>query len=495
MIIKSLKLKNFQLFKEAEINPLQINLIKGINHDNSKDSSNGSGKSTLFKTAILFVLYGENCGKKLNRLISFGAKEAEGELTLSHNNKNYIISRKVPSALKIIEDGKELQFNTPTIAQNFIDKTFGDYKFFSKYCLIDDKGINILDSLEDTRSIVSFKKELMAFIDTEFAPIRESLLKKKLERELYNVDKRLYHFYLSTKRQTVLNNGLIRLQEEESNILKDKREQESIINNLVGEIKGKEKEVYYRQNEIKKAKEGICPILRTKCEKISKSLNDKDNEINSKTNQEIEQLNHTVDQLQSKIKEEESCLNYYKSLYEENQNNARKIKEYLMKLKEAQKFLAYKYTKSDVQLYTDSIKTLDSFSGYFIQEWLVNLTIVIDDLLKPVNLSIQLTDEKEFIKIKDGDNELTYDLLSSGQICFLSAIFKLGILLQKGETDKIIIADDGMGSMDEINFRNFIEICKNLPMQFFIIYQDCPELEEVTYFNIERKNGESKING
>jgi len=493
MKISKLILKDFQLFQSAEINPAQINLIRGINHDNSKDSSNGSGKSTLLKTAILFALYGEGCGKKLNKLIHFGTKEAEVELALSHNNKNYIISRKIPSALKIIEDGKELQFNTPTIAQNHLNQLFGDYQFFRKYCLIDDKGINLLDSLEDTRSIISFKKELMQFIDTEFAPIRESLLKKKNDREIYNVDKRLYHFYLSTKRWTILENGLKRLQEEESTILKDKREQESIINNLVGEIKGKEKEVYYKQNEIKKAKEGICPILRTKCEKISKSLNEKDNQINSEMYQEIEQLNHQIEQSKSKTKEEENYLKYYNDLYAEGQNHIKSIQQCLMKLKEAQKFSEYKYNKSDVQLYADSIKTLDSFSGYFIQEWLTNLTLIINDLLKPVNLSIELTDEKEFIKIKDGKEELTYDLLSSGQICFLSAIFKLGILLQKGESDRIIIADDGMGSMDEINFRNFIEVCRNLPMQFFIIYQDCPQLEEINYINVERKDGKSEI--
>jgi hypothetical protein len=489
MKISKLILKDFQLFQSAEINPAQINLIRGINHDNSKDSSNGSGKSTLLKTAILFALYGEGCGKKLNKLIHFGTKEAEVKLALSHNNKNYIISRKIPSALKIIEDGKELQFNTPTIAQNHLNQLFGDYQFFRKYCLIDDKGINLLDSLEDTRSIVSFKKELMQFIDTEFAPIRESLLKKKNDREIYNVDKRLYHFYLSTKRWTILENGLKRLQEEESTILKDKREQESIINNLVGEIKGKEKEIYWKTQEKKKLNNGYCPILNNKCSSLAEQLD----KVNKEKTKEIINLETDIKIIELKLKEEENYLKYYNDLYAEGQNHIKSIQQCLMKLKEAQKFSEYKYTKSDVQLYADSIKTLDSFSGYFIQEWLTNLTLIINDLLKPVNLSIELTDEKEFIKIKDGKEELTYDLLSSGQICFLSAIFKLGILLQKGESDRIIIADDGMGSMDEINFRNFIEVCRNLPMQFFIIYQDCPQLEEINYIVVERKDGKSEI--
>jgi hypothetical protein len=71
MILKSLKFKNFGLFKEGLIFPKQINCIKGINHDNPADSSNGSAKSTLGKLAIIFLLYGEAYGKTLNRLIHF----------------------------------------------------------------------------------------------------------------------------------------------------------------------------------------------------------------------------------------------------------------------------------------------------------------------------------------------------------------------------------------------------------------------------------------
>jgi wobble nucleotide-excising tRNase len=164
-----------------------------------------------------------------------------------------------------------------------------------------------------------------------------------------------------------------------------------------------------------------------------------------------------------------------------------------MKFKEAWKFSDYKYNLSDVQLYTDSIKTLDSFSGFYISEWLTSLTFIINDLLKNINQSIELTDNKEFIKMKDNGQELYYSDLSSGQRTFLSAVFKLSILLQKGESNRIIIADDGFGALDEINFKNFVEVCKNIPMQFFLVFQDIPIIEGVNYTNIERKNNESRI--
>jgi len=492
MFLKSLKLQNFQLFPLTEINPQHINLIKGINHDNPKDSSNGSGKSSLFKNAILFGLYGE-CGKILNKLIRLGKKECSVTLEMTINNEHYRIIRNIPSKLQIFIEGKEQQYNTPTIAQNALNQLFGDYQFFRKYCLIDNKGINLLDSLDDSRSIVSFKKELIQFIDAQFAPIRQSLLSKKLERENFSIDKKLYHFYLSAKRHTILESGLKNLQEELLTTKGDLDKQNEIVNELIGEINAKEREIQYKQQEIKKAKEGICPILRTQCEKISKSVNEKDNEKNLEVSKEIE-LSHTkIDQLKNKIKDEKSCRDNYNSLYEFIQKKIQKVKEYIMKLKEAQKFASYKFTISDIQLYADSIKVLDLFSGYFIQEWMSSLSCIINDLLKNLNLSISLTEEKEFIKIKDGNEEFAYNDLSAGQQKFFSAIFKLAILLQKGDSDKIIICDDGMGEMDEVNFKNFIEICQNLPMQFFVAYQDPPELENINLIEIERKNGESKI--
>ena len=35
-------------------------------------------------------------------------------------------------------------------------------------------------------------------------------------------------------------------------------------------------------------------------------------------------------------------------------------------------------------LYTESVKVLDSFAGYFINEWLTQLSIIMNDLLKNV---------------------------------------------------------------------------------------------------------------
>jgi len=210
MKINQITLKNFQLFKEQIISFDKLNLIIGTNLDDIAQSSNGSGKSTILN-ALIFALYGTVTNYNLNELIRIGKKEAEVELMLSHNNKDYIISRKLPSALSITENGKKLEFNTATFAQNYLDKIFGDLTSFRTYRTIDQlKGVNLLDL-----GITSLRKNLMQFTDELFSKIRNNLLVKKLNKERFSVDKKLYHFYLSEKRRKILENGIKTLQEEE----------------------------------------------------------------------------------------------------------------------------------------------------------------------------------------------------------------------------------------------------------------------------------------
>lgn len=695
MHLKSLSIQNFGLFNSADLIPDQINCVKGINHDNPKDSGNGSGKSTLFKLAIIFLLYGEACGKTLNRLIQFGKKKTLVIGEVEHQGKIYKIERTVPNSLKIFTDGatEPEPYNTPSLAQEFLNSLFGDYQFFRKYCLIDDKGINLLDSLTDLRSVNSFKKELMQFITDQFTPVRDSLLKKKNNCELYSKDKKPYSYYLSKPRLLKLEDGLRNLEQILQTTQKDKELQQNTINDITVNIESSEekintlklqiknnntsiqtkqdKKTIYESNiielknkkfeapakqdfdlEIKKIEEFISSLkahaktvtvnldkskkdrdtliikihdiensqesivnnnkkissdiaglddvqIGTKCErcgslvskeykdvyrnekvkelerntnnlnqmketlieleskkqkisqeieniqasqfKLEHDLNDSQDKLSSLNKQNLEQLesiknieneknnnlteiekyreliqdiekqiteltcsNKTVQEkitttqshiieTSNKLASEKDCMNYYNDLYQSVQQHVQKLSERIMKFKESFKFSEYKYTPADIQLYTDSIKTLDSFSGYYIQEWINNLMFIINDLLQNINQTIELTDSKEFIKIRDNGQELLYSDLSSAQQCFLSSIFKLAILLHKGESDKIIIADDGMSAMDEVNFKNFIEICKTLPMQFFIAFQDVPEINSVNYINVERKNNISKI--
>jgi len=492
-MINHIKLKNFQLFKTSEINLEKINLITGINmdspvDDNGNHSSNGSAKSTLAKNAITFVLYGDVPGINLRKLIHFGEKTTSVELEYKQGNNTYRIIRKIPTYLSIHKNNEELKFNTSTIAQKYINETFGNYEYFRKYRMIDIKGINLLDL-----GIVSLRKSLMEFIDDLFTTIRKNLLAKKLNCETYNVNKRLYSFHLSEKRLIILEQGLKKSADESTSANQSCTEQYKIINNLKSDIQSKQKEIHYKNNEFKKAKEGICPILKEKCDRISKALTDTDNKQNKNLSYDIEQMSHKIEQLKSELKIEEDCMNHYKDVYDSIQNSIHKIKNNIMKLKEAFKFKDYKYTAKDVLLYSEAIKVLDSFAGYYIGEWLNQLELIINDLLKSINMSIEFTNDKNFIKVKDNKQELDYASCSSGQKTFLSAIFKLAILLHKGENSGIIIADEGLGNLDAINLKRFITICNELNFQVIIIYHNLSDIDNVKKITVIRQNNVSNI--
>jgi hypothetical protein len=484
-MINNLKTSNFKLFKIVDVNFNKINVISGTNCDDSQQSSNGSGKSTV-KDMIIYGLYGEGNGVNLKDLVRIGTKETEVTIVIKKGNDTFSITRSIPSNLTILLNGNEIEGNTATIKQQFIDEQFGNYDFFKKFRMIDSKGINLLDL-----GITSLRKELMNFVDDMFTGIRKNLLTKKLERETYNIDKRYYKFSLSERRVQILNAGLDDIKKNYEEFEKDGEIQNGIANKLKSEIQTRERLIYNKKSEITQAqKSGICPILKKVCPEISKPMSQV--QIDS-INMETAKWTTEITELKLQLDSELNALEYYSDTLSKLQGEEQKARECLLKLKEAFKFKDYKYTAKDVLMYSESIKILDSFAGYFINQWLKQLAVIINDLLKDVSMQVEFNPEKEFIKIKNGENELKYEQLSSGQKCFLSSVFKLAILLHKGENEGIIIADEGLGNMDAVNFLKFIEICKSLPFQYFIIYQNLPEIEDVNKIDIVRENGESKI--
>ncbi len=482
-MLKKLLLKQFKLFKKEEFTFNKINIIKGINLDDIESSSNGSGKSSILE-AMIFVLYGEGSGKNLIDLISFDNKETITEL----EEDNIKIIRKIPTELKIFKNNQELQLNTNTLKQNALNDMMGSYDFFKKYRLINRQAINLLDL-----GIISLRKELMSFINLDFTQIRQNLLSKKLERETYNTNKRLYRFYLSNKRLDKLENGLKKLEQENINEDISKNEQQKIVNNIISERDAIKREIYYKQNEIKQAKEGICPVLKTKCEKITKSLSSNEDEKNLEIFKEIEQLSSKLEHLKEELEVEQDYLNNLELGHKNRMNKIQKTASCLMKLKEAfhsgEKF---KYTQKDIELYNYSIKVLDEFSGWYIQNWLDNLTIIINDLLYRINLSVKFSADKQFLTIINENKSMKYESLSSGQQCFLNCIFKIAILLNNGITDGLLLFDEGINVLDKINLKKLIDVLKTLNFQTFLIYQNYDlEDTDINLIEIERKNNQS----
>jgi len=487
MYIKSIKIQNLQLIKSAKVDFDKINIISGLNLDSPSESGNGSGKSTLVLRAILFALYGY-CeeGLTLKDLIRFGEKETSVEIEIEKDNNLFRIIRCIPSSLTIYLNGNEIQANTSTIKQAFITEHFGDINFFRQYRCCDTKnGINTLDL-----GIVSLRKSMMSFIESYFTEIRTKLLAKKVERERYSVDKKLCKHYLSTKRKCLLESGLIKLMDIKKELQQSLRETQNLIYKVNGEISSKKRIIDYKLNETKKAQEGICPILKQSCERIGKKLSQEDMR---KMNDEVDKLRQEIKNLEESIIGDQDYLADLEMQLQGIDFKIEKVRRKAIRLENAFQFADYKYTKADIVIYDEAVKILDTFAGEYIKEWLESLSIVLNNLLNKLNIKVEFTVDKDFLRVYDNEQVLKYDMLSKGQKTFLGCVFKLAILMQNNDTG-LIILDDGLNDIDWINFRNLISIIKTLPFQAICVYQGLQEeIEDTKHFIVIRKEGVSNV--
>jgi hypothetical protein len=207
---------------------------------------------------------------------------------------------------------------------------------------------------------------------------------------------------------------------------------------------------------------------------------------------EVDKLRQEIKDLEESIVGDNDYLADLEIQLQGIEERKQKTNEKLLRLKGAFQFSDYKYTKADIVIYDESIKVLDNFAGEYIKEWLSSLSVIINNLLRPINLSVEFSADKDFLKVKDNEQILKYDQLSTGQRCFLSTIFKLAILMQQNKTG-IVLMDDGLNNLDEINLKNLITICQTLPFQIIAVYQSKVEIEGIKQIKVIREKKESKI--
>jgi DNA repair exonuclease SbcCD ATPase subunit len=248
--------------------------------------------------------------------------------------------------------------------------------------------------------------------------------------------------------------------------------------------------IYNHKKTIEDTKNsGLCPILKTKCLQITKQLTPD----HLKTmNEFIEQMNQEINSYKIQLDSEIESIEYYNDSLSLLRNKEQKAREKLLRLKGAFQFKDYKYTKADIVIYDEAIKVLDTFAGEYIKEWLSSLSIILNNLLNQLNIRIEFTADKDFIRVFDNEQILKYDQLSTGQKCFLGTVFKLAILLQQNKTGMILM-DDGLNNLDTINLTKLITICQTLPFQIIAIYQAGVIIGGVKQFTVIRDKGVSKI--
>ena len=487
MNLKSLHIENFQLFEKCTVSFSKTNLISAINNDTESEdkSGNGSGKTSLAINAVLFLLYGEVPGINLADLVRFNTTKCivSGKIVVGKDEID--IERSIPNSLTILCNGQEIEGNTPSIKQRWLVEKIGDLQFFREFRMVDlKKGVNLLDSTSN-----ALRQKMMGFIDDICSLHRKSLLAKKQKRVDYSIDKKLYKFHLSKKRLDILELSLKSLQDSLTKEQLAYQEQYQKIGKLNSEIQTKRNLISYKESDKSKLNGGYCPILKSKCS----SLESKQTEVIKEKDEEIGKLRTEIEVLQTQINNEQDFYDFCKSNVDSVQKKINKAKECLLKLKEASKFSEYKYTKKDIEIFDQAIKLLDTYAAIFVQDWLGSLEVVINNLLRKVNINVKFSSDKDFIKITEAGRELKYELLSSGQKTLLAVVFKIAILLQKNLSGLLLI-DEGIGALDQSNMCKLLSMLEELPFQLCLIYQNMVKgLDGVKYIEIERKNNRSEI--
>lgn len=466
MIITRVSLKGFKNFKEEHTFKFdKINLIRG---------ENGSGKSTLAIDSLLFVIFGYS-SQTLEKLVtrSLKNKECRVRTEIEDRGKKIIIDRKYPTSLDIYENGIKLNFSNKE-NQEYLNNLFNSLDWFRKFRMVDSKeGINILEEGK-----TSLKKTLLSLQEDWFNEVRQKLLRKKLERETYNKDKCIWKHSPSEKRLVILKENIINLTKEDNNLNKEISDQSKIINDIsfkIGRINGETDSYSSKLNRIKSLT--VCP---TCTQSISDEI--KENVKNDLQATMLDCMNKTAP-LESQLVAEREIFKEIDKVKKFNNEHLIKIRELRDRLEVAIKQKDFKYTKKDVLIIDKCIKELDNFYSYFITEWIRTLEPIINSILDKIGFKISFKNDFELILHKEGE-EYFYKDLSTGQRLILSIAMKLAILLERNERG-LLIADEGLSSLDETNLAYIIKLFADLPFQLVaIIHRFETEEENINIINL-----------
>lgn len=475
MFINSIKIKTFKNFKEKSIKTSKMVLFAG---------KNGAGKTTLAHHSLLFVFWGYTHAETLKDLPTRSiAKSCSVEVEVKHKNKIIKVIRKYPTKLDILEDGKKMVFNTPTEAQKWINDNFGTRTDFQKFRIVDaySSDANFLEEGQTT-----FKKILFAGSETVFIELRKKLFEIKSHREIYCKDKAvIYSHYPSEKRLKIIQENLSKLKQTEYK-LKDK------VNSLEMDVRKSERETGNLEYNIKSLEEKRTKLNK---EKTCYTCNQK---IAIKKKDEL--LKNIETSLQESRKKIQACLGnvdlnkdlltFEKKRLDKFRPHVSTLLELKLKLEARIKQKKYKFTEKDILIAKQAIQEVDSLSTFYLTESIKVLEPIINDVLRKINFKVKfIIDDKDRFKIRlyANDIEYKYHDLSTGQKLILQIGFKLALLMEQGKNG-IMIADEGLGSLDTENLNHIIGLFQNLPFQLFLVLHRFEgNVEEIQIVDIKKE--------
>lgn len=475
MIIRRIKLENFKNFVEKEVKLEKTVFIRG---------KNGSGKSTLALESILFVLYGYTTKETLKDLPTRNvATSCLVEIEVEHQNSTFVIIRKYPTKLEVIRDGKEVPFVNALEAQDYINQTFGDRIYFMKFRIVDayTKETNFLEEGQ-----TALKKILFSVSEDLINRMRDKLLKIQRTREQFNKDKAIvYKCYPSMNRLNIICEALKKLELQKIEVQKDTRELDTELRNLersIGQAEETKKTGNVQKTKLTEKKS--CYV----CGQTISESNQK--QLLTETDNKIINATKLLEEKTQDRQVTNEILQANRNVLETIEPQFIWLNELKMKLQARLKLLEYKYTDKDVLVAKIAIDELDHLSTYYLTESVKILEPIINDVLVKIGFKVQflINDKDKFsIVLQREGIEYKYKDLSTGEKTILQIAMKLALLLEKNESG-IVIADEGLGSLDYSNLLHVISLFETLPFQLVLILHNAPELPEtLQIINLDNK--------
>jgi len=462
MWIKVIKTNNFGGFSgEREFLILdKINFVKG---------RNGAGKTTLSLLAPLFAIYGYS-PKNLEQVPTKGTSKCSVEIQLDHNGKEYIIKREYPTKLTVLEDGIPLTQTTTKEKDKYLEGIFGSLDYFKKFRTIDkDEGINIVEE-----GNTKLRKTLFSIHEDFFNSIRAKLQENKRKKEIYNKDALVYKHSPSKNRLTILAEGLItnndKIEELDGSLENARKDLDNVMRTR-GTIDGSRNYLLSRKVKTQEL-HNLCP---TCTQTISFEIKQK---LLTELNQHLSKLDIDQANMEKMLGERKDVYEILNNLRLKYMQHNQKLEGLRLRLLTSIKQAEYKYTEKDVLVVKEAIAELDRFASSYLTDYIKNLEPIINSILVKIGFSInfELDDKGKFDFVLFKDNVKYYrDDLSTGQKLILQIAFKLAILLERGEYG-IIIADEGMSSLDKENLLYIIDMFSNFNFQLIFVIHNVEDV-------------------
>jgi len=480
MKINNIYIKNLRSFEEVEVIFQKSNLISGYNKDTN--DGNGVGKTTLI-VALLTLLGGAKLTNiNLSKLVREGEKSATIKGIIEVGNDILEIERilkvKGSGSLKINVNGKDLECSTSKVYQEKLFEYIGTPENFKKFRIIDDSsGVNILDFTSG-----QLRKTLMSLCQDKFEGLRKKLLEKKNLYEKYNKSSVIYKHSPSEKRSRILESAIKNLDTTKlQNILKKIQSFQSEKNQLLTK-KGKlTQDAHIKNQQMQKFKSmAICPTcLQKVTEEYKKPIFD---DLTKK----IQELTKQTNSLLTDLKMYDEIIGQEEKKRTQVYERKQKLNNLKSKLQTRLAQKAYIYCNKDTEIAKRAIEVIDSFSNYYVVEWVKIIEPIVNSYIHQLNMEMKFKpDEKGNIEVSitRNEKEYTYDMLSQGEKIFISTVFKIALLMERQESG-LIISDESFNSLSSENLNRILEVVSNLPVQLLCISHN-PEIDSSLAYKIE----------